>query len=321
MDRLASLEAFVRVVDEGSFAAAARSLRLSPAMVSKHVNALERRLGTRLLHRTTRHVALTEAGSVFYDEATTILRALDEAERALSARSGQPTGLVRFTAPVAFGERYVAPLLPKLIRRHPGLEIDLVCDDKEIDLVQGRFDAALRIGKLPDSSLIARKLAPVDVLVCGSPSYFAKHGHPAVLDDLGRHVCIGYEYHPVGRVGALGRGISGKWTGEGWGFQTDGGKGDIVVRLSRTPYRSNNAEMLLALAIEGFGLVQLPTFIVGPDVAAGRLVAVLTQYKPMERWVHIVYPPGRHLPAAVKALSDFFAGAFRAPPWRAVSPS
>ncbi|WMT74544.1 LysR family transcriptional regulator [Bradyrhizobium sp. Ash2021] len=302
MDRLASLEAFVRVVDEGSFTAAARSLRLSPAMVSKHVNALERRLGARLLHRTTRRVALTESGRIFYDEATTILRALDEAERALSARSGQPTGLVRFTAPVAFSERYVAPLLPKLIRRHPGLEIDLVCDDNVIDLVQGRFDAALRIGKLPDSSLIARKLAPVDVLVCGSPSYFAKHGHPAVLDDLMGHVCIGYEY---------------QWTGEGWGFQTDGGKSDIVLRLSRTPYRSNNAEMLLALAIEGFGLVQLPSFIVGPDVAAGRLVAVLTQYKPIERWVHIVYAPGRHLPAAVKALSDFFASAFRVPPWTA----
>jgi DNA-binding transcriptional LysR family regulator len=192
--------------------------------------------------------------------------------------------------------------VPDLLRRHPGLEIDLVCDDKVIDLVQGRFDAALRIGKLPDSSLIARKLAPVDVLVCGSPAYFAKHGRPTVFDDLAHRVCIGYDY---------------QWTGEGWGFQTDGGKGDIVLRLSRTPYRSNNAEMLLALAIEGFGLAQLPSSIVDPDIAAGRLDAVLTQYKPIERWVHIVYPPGRHLPAAVKALSDFFAGAFRAPPWRA----
>jgi DNA-binding transcriptional LysR family regulator len=140
MDRLAGLEAFARVVDEGSFVAAARSLRLSPAMVSKHVNALERRLGARLLHRTTRRVALTESGSVFYDETTTILRALDEAERALFARSGRPTGLVRFSAPIAFSERYVAPLVPDLLRRHPGLEIDLVCDDKVIDLVQGRFD-------------------------------------------------------------------------------------------------------------------------------------------------------------------------------------
>lgn len=184
MDRLAALQAFVRVVDEGGFAAAARSLRLSPAMVSKHVNALERRLGVRLLHRTTRRVALTEPGATFYDEARNVIRGIDEAERAVSARAAQPEGLIRVAAPAAFSERHVAPLLPEFLRRHPRLGIDLVCDEKVADLVQGLFDAALRIGKLPVSSLVARKLAAVEVLTCGAPAYLAERGRPETLDDL-----------------------------------------------------------------------------------------------------------------------------------------
>lgn len=300
MDRLRSLEAFVRIIDEGGFAAAARSLRVSPAMVSKHVNALERRLGVRLLHRTTRCVVPTESGQAFYEEASNVLRDLDEAERVVSARSAQPRGLIRIAAPAAFSERYVAPLLPEFLRRHPQLELDLACDDKVIDLVQGRYDAALRIGRLPDSSLISRKLAAVEVLVCGAPSYLTMRGRPESLDELSGHVCLGYEY---------------QWTGEGWAFQAGGTTADFVVKLPRPSYRSNNAEILRTLAVEGFGLVQLPTFIVGADIEAGRLVPVLTQFRPIERWVHFVYPSGKHLPISVRVFSDFLSSAFSTPPW------
>jgi DNA-binding transcriptional LysR family regulator len=188
MDRFTSLEAFVRVVDESGFAAAARSLNMSAGMVSKHVNGLERRLGTRLLNRTTRRLALTDAGRQFYEQARLVLRGLDEAERTVTARSSRPEGLLRVAAPGVFSERYIAPYLPGLLRRHPDMEIEIACDDNVVDLVQGHFDVAIRIGKLPDSCLVARKLAPVEVSVCGAPSYLGEHGTPQTLNDLSGHV-------------------------------------------------------------------------------------------------------------------------------------
>jgi DNA-binding transcriptional LysR family regulator len=300
MDRFTSLETFVRVVDESGFAAAARSLNMSAGMVSKHVNGMERRLGTRLLNRTTRRLALTDAGRQFYEQARLVLRGLDEAERAVTARSSQPEGLLRVAAPFVFSERYIAPYLPSLLRRYPNMEIEIACDDNVVDLVQGHFDLAIRIGKLPDSCLVARKLALVEVSVCGAPSYLGERGTPQTLDDLSGHVCLEYDY---------------QWSGAGWGFRGSNGNGDVIARLGQTPYRSNNAQILRAMALDGLGLVQLPTFMVGPDLVAGRLTAVLTKYRPVERWVHAVYPPGRQLPATVRMFSDFFAELFRTPPW------
>lgn len=292
MDRFGSMEAFVRVVDAGGFAPAARALRLSPAMVGKHVRSLEARLGSRLLHRTTRSVALTDAGREFYERCRVILREVDEAERGAVARQQHPAGLLRVAAPAVFKDLRLAAAFTGFARAFPEVELEISCDDRVVDLVQGGFDVAVRLGRLPDSSLIARKLAPVHIVVCGAPAYLDRVGTPELLSDLARHRCLGYAY---------------QWSGEGWAFAAEDER-DLVVRLSGPAHRSNSAAVLRSLALAGEGLTQLPTFVVGEDLAAGRLVEVLAAHRPRGRWVHVVYPPGRHLPAAVRAFVDFLAG-------------
>ena len=289
MDRFAAIEAFVRVVESGGFAAAARSLRLSPAMVSKHVATLEARLATRLLHRTTRRVSLTDAGQAFYDRATLVLRELDDAERLTTAFQARPEGLLRLTAPSAFASR-LSPILSQFAEAYPGVRLDVLCDDKVVDLVENRLDLAIRIGRLPDSSLVARKIMPAPVAVCAAPSYLAARGTPSKLEDLVHHDCIAYTH---------------QWAGEGWAFANADGTGEIVVRLANTPYRTNNAEIQRTLALSGKGLAQLPRFIVEEDIAAGRLVPVLTGMPNLDRWVHAVYPPGRQLPLTIRIFIDF----------------
>jgi DNA-binding transcriptional LysR family regulator len=301
MDRFASLQAFHRVVDEGGFAAAARSLRLSPAMVSKHVKDLEAQLGVRLLQRTTRRVALTDIGTVFYERSCRVLADLAAAERMASTSQDEPAGLLRVAAPAQFGELHFASALPDFAARHPRIRLEISCDDKVIDLVEGRFDAALRIGKLPDSSLVARKLAPISVLVCAAPAYLAEHGVPASPEALLHHPCLQYDY---------------QWAGRGWDLRLDDGASSTAVRLGDSPYRSNNGEILRQFAIAGHGLAQLPDFMVVQDIIAGRLVEVLDRYRPEDRWVHAVVPPGHHLSATVRAFIDFFADRFGGtPPW------
>lgn len=295
MDRLLSLQAFVRTVELGALAKAARELKLSPVMVGKHLASLEAQFGVRLLHRTTRRITLTDPGRRAYESALQIMREYEQMTRAIETSQSVPTGHLRITAPVAFAER-VGTILSEFGTIYPGVSMDILCDDRTLDMGEHRLDLAIRVGKLPDSSLIARRLAPAPVVVCASPSYLAAHGEPRTLGDLADHECIAYEH---------------QWTGQGWAFSNPGGAGEIVVRLVNVKHRSNNAQVQRALVLAGKGLAQMPAFVVEDDIKAGRLVAVLTSIPQIERWVHAVYPSGGHLPLAIRVLVDFLVVRFR----------
>ncbi|WP_237882234.1 LysR family transcriptional regulator [Pseudomonas sp. PGPR40] len=292
MDRLSSLSAFVNAVDLGGFAPAARHLRLSPAMIGKHVASLEGQLGTRLLHRTTRRLTLTEAGQLFYERAILILRAYEEATRATASFQESPQGLLRITTPIAFAE-LIGEALGDFARAYPQVRLNVTCDDRVLDLAEHRFDLALRAGKLADSSLIARKLALIPVVVCASPRYIEQHGAPMALEELTRHECIAYEYQR---------------SGENWAFAD--GAGEILVPLTNTTYRSNNLSIQRALVLAGHGIAQLPRIAVEEDLAKGTLVPLLEHVPTIERWLSAVYAPGYKVPLAVRVLIDFLAKRF-----------
>ena len=190
MTNLGDLEVFTRVVSTGSMSAAGRALGFSPAVISKRIKRLEDRLGTRLLQRTTRQISLTEAGQGFYDRVLGILAGVEEAEAFASGRSAQPHGTLRVTAPTSFGRMHIAPHLARFMEAHPELVVNIVLSDEFTDIVAEGFDLAIRIGELDDSSLVARKLAPVRRILCASPAYIERHGIPETVDDLGRHVCL-----------------------------------------------------------------------------------------------------------------------------------
>lgn len=295
MDRLSSLTAFVQAVDLGGFAAAARQLRLSPAMVGKHVAFLEAQLGTRLLHRTTRRLTLTDAGRIFYDRAVRILREFEDAVRLTASYQENPEGLLRVTAPVALASR-LAPLMADFASTYSKVRLDIICNDRVVDLVEQGFDLAIRVGRLPDSSLIARKLAPAPAIVCASPAYLQRRGIPNGLEDLKHHDCIAYEH---------------QWAGGGWAFSNADRSGEIVVRLPAVAYRTNNLDVQRAMVLAGKGIAQLPLFSVEADIAAGRILPILEDVPTLERWLHAVYPPGRQIPLSLRVLVDFLVERFK----------
>jgi DNA-binding transcriptional LysR family regulator len=295
MDRLAAIEAFVRVADSGSFSDAARRLNLSKSVVSRQVAALEADLGVRLLHRTTRSLTLTEAGRAFHDKATRILSDVDEAVTSVSRLQQAPRGRLRISAPTNFGIHHLVPAVPQFLDRYPEVELDLVLNDRFVDLVDEGFDVAVRVGRLADSSLVSRRLAPFRAEVCASPAYLAAHGAPASPDDLAGRACLTYSYlDPV----------------DEWSFATADGKPWPVTVHGRL--RVNNADALRVAALHGLGLAYLPTFLVGDDLEAGTLVAVLQDYMPRRqgRAIHAVYPHARHLSPKVRAFVDFLAERF-----------
>ncbi|MGO4452397.1 LysR family transcriptional regulator [Phyllobacterium sp. TAF24] len=295
MDRFSSLRVFVRTVDLGGLARAARELRLSPAMVGKHIASLETQFSVRLLHRTTRRITLTEVGLGVYNSAILILGEFDEMTRAAETYQSYPTGHLRITAPVALADT-MGGILANFLAIYSNVTMDIICDDRVLDMSEQKLDLAIRVGRLPDSSLIARKLAPAGAVVCASPAYLSARGIPTSIDDLNNHDCIAYEY---------------QWAGGGWAFANANGIGERVVKLSSVRYRSNNAQVQRALVLSGKGLAQMPAFVVEKDIKAGRLIAVLTSLPQLERWVHAVYQPGGRLPLSVRALVDFLIAHFR----------
>lgn len=300
MDRLQSMEAFVKVVERGSFAGAADALGLSRAMVSKHVAALEDRLGVRLLHRTTRRLNLTEVGRAYFDRAREIIHQLAEAEEAASALQSTPRGTLRLNCSTGFGVRHLAPALAAFQAQYPDLQVDLTLSDRLVDLVEDGFDLVIRIGRLQDSSLIARRLAPSRMLICAAPAYLAARGEPTHPDELAGHNFLRYAYMSVSELPLTGPG------GETASF---GFAGNLVC---------NNGDALLAAALTGQGMVVLPTFYVGPHLAEGALRKVLPQWTLPELTIYAVYPVNRHLAAKVRLFVDFLADRFRGdPPWDA----
>jgi DNA-binding transcriptional LysR family regulator len=296
MDRLVAMEAFVRAADGRSFSQAARQMRLSKSVVSRQIAALEAALGARLLQRTTRTLTLTEAGRLYLERARRVLAEVEDAERSVGQLSDAPRGQLRVSAPMSFGFLHLAAAIPAFLARHPDVTVDMSLTDRFVDLVEEGFDVAVRIGRLRDSSLVARRLAPSRLVVCGSPGYLARRGVPRVPADLAGHECL----HNTN--------IEGQWA-----FALpDGGVQmvDVSGRLS-----ANNGDALQAAAREGAGLVYLPSFIVGEDLQAGRLVSVLDGFTTVGATVNAVYPHARHLSPKVRVFVDFLAERFGPEPY------
>ncbi|MGF9764614.1 LysR family transcriptional regulator [Microvirga sp. 0TCS3.31] len=289
LDQVTGMQVFARVAALGSLSGAARALGMSQTMATKHVAALEERLGVKLLHRTTRKITLTEAGRRYLESVERILAELAEAEAIAAAERIEVTGTLRLNAPVSFGVREIAPLMAEFSRLHPALTVDMGLNDRTVNLVEEGWDVAVRIGRIHDQTLIARKLAPCRLLVAGSPAYLAKRGTPRTAAELSSHNCLGYTLS-----NALGP--------HQWSF---GGDGWVTVPI-RGNLQASNGDALVAAALAGQGLVYEPTFLLGDDIRAGRLVALTLNHPPMELpGVFAVYASNRRPPAKVRAFIDF----------------
>lgn len=282
-ERLGDMAVYAAVVAAGGFTAAARELGLSKGAVSKAVGRLERHLDTRLLTRSTRRIAPTEAGQALLAYCEAIRREADAAERHLGELRGAPQGLLRMTAPLSYGIARVAPLLPALERRHPRLEVSLHVDDAVVDLVGARIDLALRAGPLADSGLVARRVGVLHASVIAAPEYLEAHGEPATVADLHRHRCLRYGEHEMH-----------------WRLRD----GDAAIGPGLVV---NSTLAQLQAALHGGGLALLPDHLTGPHLAAGRLRRVLATHAPAPRALYAVHPYARHVPAKVSAAIAFFA--------------
>lgn len=296
MSRLTDLEAFAAVVSTGNFTRASNALGISKSYVSKQVAALEERLGVRLLNRTTRKSTPTEAGAGFYERAVRILEDLEEAEAAVTEQQTVPKGKLRLTVGMDFGLLYIAPAVAELMASYPELSIDVAFEDRLVDLVSEGFDLAIRVGRLKDSSLIAKKLADSRQIVCGSPAYFAEHGEPSTPEDVAAHRCLIYTYQVDGPA---------------WRFPVDG---DVrTVRVTGS-FAANNGRALVEAAVHGVGLIQTPEFLCCHELRSGALRQVLTGYESLLP-IWAVYPHNRHLSAKVRVFVDFLAERLSPPPW------
>ncbi|PDT04481.1 LysR family transcriptional regulator [Rhizobium chutanense] len=287
VDRLTSLEVFVLAVKLGSLAEAARASGLSAGMVGKHMRSLEGRLGTRLLNRTTRRLNLTEAGSAYYEHCQRILAELAEADQNVMRHQIEPRGLIRLNAPVAFGEMYVARAVAEFMTQYSAIQIEMILNNYRIDLMDGGCDLAIRIGRMPDSNLIARRVASAQRIVCAAPSYLSRQDIPFHPDDLKHHNCL--LYLPDGDA-------------QGWKFKTQ--FGEIVVSVDGSG-RSNSGAFLREIALAGIGIIRLPSFIVSDDLAAGRLVPLLPDYIDEDVGVHAVFLDSRPLSVKMRTFIDF----------------
>ena len=298
MDRFTALGTFVCVADTGSISSAAERLDVAKSAVSRRLRDLETHLGVELFHRTTRHLALTSSGEQFYHRARRILADLDEAEEAVTRQHGALTGTLRVAAPLTFGLMHLQPAITAFMAAHPGVEFDLNLDDGEIDLVGEGFDLGLRLAQLPDSTLMARRLAPIRNIAAASPDYLDRHGTPAHPEQLADHDCLIYSNVPEGRV---------------WGYTDDQGRWRPI--RGRRRLRVNNGDFLRDAAIAGAGIVIEPTFILHRAIADGRLVPILTDVAWPEIGAYAVYPQTRHLSARVRAFIDFLAQRFAGEPY------
>lgn len=287
MNSIGAIPIFVMVVETQGFSAASKALGISKSAISKRVSLLEEELGVKLLQRTTRKLSLTEAGEHYYHHARIALRAAQDADDAVAQLQGEPQGKLRISSPMSFGRLHLAPLIPELLKRYPKLQIDLVMEDRVVDLVAQGFDIAIRGGDLPDSSLIARKLAPLRSVLCCSPDYISRFGKPAALSDLEDHNCLAFSHSQDVKE---------------WCFIDDDEMQSINVSGN---YRVNNSEALREALLQGVGIGRLPTFVAGPDLKDGRLVALFEDYPMPEQAIYAVFPDRQYMPAKVRVFIDF----------------
>ena len=303
MESLSDIAVFVQVVRDGSFTKAADRLELSRSVVSKYVTRLEERLGARLLNRTTRRLSLTEAGRVFYERSRRGLEEIEEAETEVSRLQGEARGLLRVNSPMSFGILHVAPLLPEFLAENPEVSVDMNLDDRKVDVIEEGFDVSIRITDLPDSSLVARRLAPCRHAIVAAPAYLEKHGVPRTPDDLQDHNIIAYQYQE---------------SATDWHFLAQD-KEQITVPVSGS-IQMNNSLALREALLGGIGITRTPTFVVGEDIAAGKLVSLLPNYQTLEVSIYLVYPQRRHLSPKVRTFVDFVAARISSDPYWDVAP-
>jgi DNA-binding transcriptional LysR family regulator len=288
-----ALAIFAKVVELRSFANAASELALSKATVSKAVTRLEERLGARLFNRTSRRLALTDAGQRLSERAARLLADGEAAENEALAQSVAPRGLVRLAVPMTFGVRNVAPLLPEFLQAYPDVSIDLHLGDATVDLIGEGFDAGLRIARLPDSSLIARRLCAMPRYTVAAPAYLKRYGRPTHPMHLAQHRCFGYAYLSTPNI---------------WHYTNAAGEQASVRPAGQL--RVNNGEALMPSLLAGLGIADLPDFIVGDAIASGEVEVILKGWKQPEGAVHLVTPPGGPRPARVEVLADFLTMKF-----------
>jgi DNA-binding transcriptional LysR family regulator len=302
---MTSLAVFVAAVEEGSLAAAARRFRLSAAMAGKHLSAVESSLNARLLQRTTRRLSLTDVGQTYYRRCKRILEDFDEANREASDVQGTARGLLKIAAPVTFGAMHLGDVVGRYLDEHPNVAIEILLSDHFVDLIDVGVDLAIRIGRLPDSDLVARRLAPCRMVACASPAYLARHGTPHSPADLQQRSRLAFS-------GAIS---AGDWT-----FTDANDHAHVVdgpVRML-----ANNMQMLLTAALSGSGVAYGPTFVFGEHLQRGDLIAVLPEYRTSELAIHAVYPTSRHVPLKARRFIDELALAFGAtPPWDRWTPA
>jgi DNA-binding transcriptional LysR family regulator len=280
---------FVYVAEHESFTRAAKELGISTAQVSRQISALEKRLNIKLLYRTTRKVSLTEEGRVFYQHCRGVLDGLDAAEQAVSNLQSKPQGRIKLTAPVTYGEQQLLPLVNDFMVQYSDIEVTAFLSNQKIDLIDGGYDLAIRIGKLSDSTMMAKKLSRRTNFVCAAPTYLEKYGTPHALSELSQHNCL------------LG-------TRDYWHFIENGKNADKEknLRVSGT-VQYNSGHSLVDAALKGLGIVQLPDYYVQQYLASGELVSLLDNYREPEESIWAIYPHNRHLSPKIRLLVDYLA--------------
>ena len=300
MSDAGEMTAFVRAVELGGFSTAARELGLTPSAISKLVTRLEDRLGVRLLNRTTRRLALTAEGDAYFHRCQRILADIRDAEDEVARFRAEPRGLLRINVGTAFGMHQLTPALPEFLARHPEMQVELTVTDRVVDLIEEGADLGIRLGTLPDSSLVARKICDLERVVCAAPSYLRRHGTPRKPEDLLRHNCLNITYSSTLRR---------------WPFASPEGVRHVEVSGSVS---ASTADALLQLALLGVGIIRLSDAIVGAAIREGTLVPLLQEGHHAEPLpLHAVYPHGRHRSPRVAAMIDFLVERFGDAPWRA----
>jgi len=298
MQDLNEMAIFAVVVGSGSFTKAADKLKLPKSTVSRKVSQLEKRIGVRLINRTTRNLKPTETGKLYYQHCVKMLEQAEEADRVVNDMQADPSGLLRISTPLSFGTPFFIGAIKRFLDQYPKVSVEIISDDKQIDMLDEEIDIAFRIGPLSDSSLVARNLGTARLSLCASPEYLAKNGVPQSLHELENHTCLTHPASP-------------------WIFRTHSGQVEIDVKSRMI---ANDMEMLKNMVIEGFGIGAAPQILISEDVKAGRLVPLLTETPFAERTFYLVYPSRREPPSKVAAFTEFiFSSCQPVPPWETLT--